>query len=91
MNDFREDGREALEWAARYLERAGAAGARAGRARRSARLPASPPEQGEPFSAVLRDVEEILLPAMTHWRCRAIGYFAISSRAGDPRGAPGST
>ena len=23
MNDFREDGREALEWAARYLERAG--------------------------------------------------------------------
>ena len=44
------------------------------------RLPASPPDQGEPFSAVLRDVEEILLPAMTHWQSpRYFGYFAISS------------
>ena len=82
MNDFREDGREALEWAARYLERAGElpvlAQVEPGAVR--SRLPASPPEQGEPFSAVLRDVEEILLPAMTHWQSpRYFGYFAISS------------
>ena len=82
MNDFREDGREALEWAARYLERAGElpvlAQVEPGAVR--SRLPASAPEQGEPFSAVLRDVEEILLPAMTHWQSpRYFGYFAISS------------
>jgi aromatic-L-amino-acid decarboxylase len=82
MSTFREDGWEALEWAARYLERAGElpvlAQVEPGAVR--SRLPASPPEQGEPFSAVLRDVEEILLPAMTHWQSpRYFGYFAISS------------
>jgi aromatic-L-amino-acid/L-tryptophan decarboxylase len=82
MNDFREDGRDALEWVARYLERAGElpvlAQVEPGAVR--SRLPASAPEEGEPFSAVLRDVEEILLPAMTHWQSpRYFGYFAISS------------
>jgi aromatic-L-amino-acid/L-tryptophan decarboxylase len=82
MNDFREDGRDALEWVARYLERAGElpvlAQVEPGAVR--SRLPASAPEEGELFSAVLRDVEEILLPAMTHWQSpRYFGYFAISS------------
>jgi aromatic-L-amino-acid decarboxylase len=44
------------------------------------RLPVSAPEQGEPFSAVLKDVEEVLLPAMTHWQSpRYFAYFGISS------------
>lgn len=82
MSTFREEGHEALEWAARYLERVGElpvlAQVEPGYVR--SRLPASPPEQGEPFSAVLSDVEEILLPAMTHWQSpRFFGYFAISS------------
>ncbi len=33
-----------------------------------AQLPADPPEHGEPFEAMLRDVEEILLPGITHWQ-----------------------
>ena len=33
-----------------------------------AQLPASPPEQGEAFEAMLRDVDEILLPGITHWQ-----------------------
>jgi aromatic-L-amino-acid decarboxylase len=32
------------------------------------RLPKSPPEHGEPFDAMLRDVDEILLPGLTHWQ-----------------------
>jgi len=32
------------------------------------RLPAEPPQQGEPFEAMLRDVDEILLPGITHWQ-----------------------
>ena len=80
--DFRRDGAEALEWAARYLERVHElpvlARVEPGDVR--ARLPASAPEEGEPFSSVLKDVEEILLPAMTHWQSpRFFGYFAISS------------
>jgi aromatic-L-amino-acid/L-tryptophan decarboxylase len=79
---FREDGQAALEWAVRYLERVDdlpvLAQVEPGYVR--SRLPASPPEHGEPFSAVLRDVEEVLLPAMTHWQSpRFFAYFAISS------------
>ncbi len=79
---FREDGAEALEWAARYLERVGElpvlAQVRPGEIR--ARLPASPPETAEPFSAVLRDLEDVLLPGITHWQHpRFFGYFAVTA------------
>jgi aromatic-L-amino-acid/L-tryptophan decarboxylase len=82
VTSFREDGAAALEWAARYLEGVGdrpvLAQVEPGYVR--SRLPSSAPDQGEPFSAVLRDIEEILLPAMTHWQSpRFFGYFAISS------------
>ena len=32
------------------------------------RLPNDPPERGEPFEAMLRDVDEIILPGLTHWQ-----------------------
>jgi len=76
---FRDDGDAAVDWVASYLERLRElpvlAQVRPGEIR--ARLPASPPEQGEPFSAVLRDVEEIILPGVTHWQHpRFFAYFA---------------
>jgi aromatic-L-amino-acid decarboxylase len=79
---FRDDGAAALEWAARYLERVGdypvLAQVRPGDIR--ARLPASPPEQGEPFADVLRDLDEILMPGITHWQSpRFFAYFAVSA------------
>ena len=79
---FREDGAAALEWAARYLERVGElpvlAQVEPGEIR--AKLPASPPEQGEPFADVLRDLDEILLPGITHWQSpRFFAYFAVSA------------
>ncbi len=79
---FLEDGADALEWAARYLERVDElpvlAQVEPGWVR--SQLPARAPDRGEPFSAVLRDLDEILLPAMTHWQSpRYFGYFAISS------------
>jgi aromatic-L-amino-acid decarboxylase len=79
---FREDGAAALEWAAHYLERVGdfpvLAQVEPGDVR--ARLPESPPESGEPFANVLRDVDEILLPGITHWQSpRFFAYFAVSA------------
>ena len=79
---FREDGAAALEWAARYLERVGdfpvLAQVEPGDIR--GRLPVAPPEQGEPFASVLRDVDEILLSGITHWQSpRFFAYFANSS------------
>ena len=79
---FRTDGAAALEWAARYLERVGEfpvlAQVAPGEIR--SRLPASPPEQGEPFERVLRDLDEILLPGTTHWQSpRFFAYFAATA------------
>jgi aromatic-L-amino-acid/L-tryptophan decarboxylase len=79
---FREDGQAALEWAARYLERVPElpvlAQVTPGEIR--ARLPSSPPEEGEPFSAVLHDLDELLLPGITHWQHpRYFAYFAVTA------------
>ncbi|HTX32582.1 MAG TPA: aminotransferase class V-fold PLP-dependent enzyme [Solirubrobacteraceae bacterium] len=82
MTDLRQDGAAALDWAARYLERVGElpvlAQVSPGEIR--SRLPASPPEDPEPFADVLRDLDEVLLPGVTHWQHpRYFAYFATSS------------
>ena len=42
-----------------------------------ARLPASPPDTAEPFASVLRDLDDVLLPGLTHWQSpRFFAYFA---------------
>lgn len=39
-------------------------------------LPASPPEEGEPFSAILADVDRVILGGLSHWQHpRFFGYF----------------
>jgi aromatic-L-amino-acid/L-tryptophan decarboxylase len=44
-----------------------------------ATLPSSPPERGEPFAAVLRDLDRVLVPGTTHWNHpRFFAYFATS-------------
>src|SRR5205807_9917644 len=82
LMDFREDGAAALEWAARYLERVSELPvlAQVAPGELSAQLPASAPEQPEPFSAVLRDLDDLLLPAFTNWQSpRFFSYFAVTS------------
>src|SRR3954454_13820569 len=80
--DFREDGAAAVEWAARYLETVGElpvlAQVKPGAIR--AQLPASPPDEPEPFQAILRDLDEVLVPGMTHWQHpRNFAYFSVSA------------
>ena len=79
---FLDDGRAALEWAASYLERLPElpvlARVEPGEVR--ARLPAAAPEDGEPFADVLRDLDEILLPGVTHWQHpRYFAYFSVTA------------
>jgi aromatic-L-amino-acid/L-tryptophan decarboxylase len=79
---FREDGYAAVEWAASYLDRLGElpvlAQVAPGELRE--RLPRSAPERPEPFADVLRDVDEVLLPAVTHWQHpRFFAYFATTA------------
>ena len=80
--DFRRDGAAALEWAAQYLERVPELPvlAQVHPGELSAKLPASAPEQPEPFSDVLRDLDELLLPAFTNWQHpRFFAYFAVTA------------
>ena len=81
MTDLRADGAAALEWVAAYLERVRElpvlAQVEPGEIR--ARLPAAPPDEPQPFAHVLRDLDEVLLPGLTHWQSpRFFAYFATT-------------
>jgi aromatic-L-amino-acid decarboxylase len=82
VSDFREDGAAALEWAARYLERLPELPvlAQVKPGELAAKLPESAPEQPETFADLLRDLDELLLPALTNWQSpRFFSYFAVTS------------
>jgi aromatic-L-amino-acid decarboxylase len=73
------DGLATLEWLERYLERVRElpvlAQVEPGEIR--ARLPEHPPEAGEPFAELLRDLDDVLMPGLTHWQSpRFFAYFA---------------
>jgi aromatic-L-amino-acid decarboxylase len=76
---FREDLELAASWVDDYLARVGelpvAAELTPGDLR--ARLPSAAPVTGEPFAAVLRDLDEVVLPALSHWNHpRFFAWFA---------------
>jgi len=81
VSTFRDDGAAALEWVASYLERVREypvlSQVEPGEIR--AALPASPPEEPEDFAAVLRDLDAVLMPGMTHSQSpRWFAYFSIT-------------
>ena len=81
MSTFRDDGALAVDWVATYLERVRELPVLTqvdpGQIR--AALPVSPPDEPEPFEAVLRDLDAVLLPGLTHWQSpRFFAYFAAT-------------
>jgi aromatic-L-amino-acid decarboxylase len=79
---FREDGYATVDWAANYLENVDELPvlARLRPGELSARLPQSPPDREEPFANVLRDLDDVLLPALTNWQHpRFFAYFSVTS------------
>jgi aromatic-L-amino-acid decarboxylase len=75
---FRDDGAATLDWLASYLERVRELPvlSRVEPGAIRAALPRRAPESGEPFAAVLRDLDEVLLPGLTHWQSpRYFAYF----------------
>jgi aromatic-L-amino-acid decarboxylase len=67
---FRRHGRQVVDWIADYFERIETFPVRSSVAPGEirAKLPQQPPETGESFDAVLRDLDEIILPGITHWQ-----------------------
>lgn len=47
-----------------------------------ASLPAQAPQQGEPFDAILDDVEKLILPGITHWQSPNFFAFFPSNASG---------
>ena len=79
---FRQHGHEVVDWIADYWSRVGSLPVRSqvspGEVR--AALPAAAPEQGEPFSAVLADLDRVVLPGVTHWQHPGFfGYFPANT------------
>ena len=75
-DEFRRHGHAVVEWVARYMERVAelpiTPDVRPGDIR--GRLPAAAPEEPEPFDALLRDLDDVVLPGITHWQ--SPGWFA---------------
>src|SRR5262245_2194147 len=88
--EFRTFGHQVVDWIADYRSRLADLPVltRAQPGELLARLPASPPVEPEGFGAVLRDLDELILPALSHWQHpRFFGYFPsngdLSSVLGD--------
>lgn len=77
--ELRRAGHEVFDWIASYVENVDEHDVlpRIQPGDVTAKLPASPPAQGEPIDDILRDFREILVPGMTHWNHPGFhGYFA---------------
>lgn len=88
--EFRAYGHQLIDWIADYRTRVAQHPVMARTAPGEIRhaLPTSPPEHPEGFDAVFRDLEQILLPGLTHWQHPSFfGYFpsngALASVLGD--------
>jgi len=80
--EFRRHGRAVVDWIADYYDRVESlpvlSPVKPGEIR--AALPAAPPATGEPFDAILRDVERVLLPGITHWQSpNFFAYFPANA------------
>jgi aromatic-L-amino-acid decarboxylase len=80
IEEFRRRGHELIDWIADYRQKAGRgdfpviANVSPGTVKRA--LPAIPPAEPERFDAVLADLNNVILPACTHWLDpRFFGYF----------------
>jgi aromatic-L-amino-acid decarboxylase len=77
MEEFRRNGRAVIDWIADYYERIESfpvlSQVRPGEIRAS--LPKEAPANGEAFESILRDVEKLILPGITHWQ--SPNFFAF--------------
>ena len=82
--DFRRHAHAAVEWVADYLERVESlpvlSTVSPGDIR--AALPPAPPEHGEPFEAVLADLDRVILPGITHWQSPGFHAFFPGNSSG---------
>ncbi len=83
-DEFRRNGRAVVDWIADYMERVEGfpvlSRVEPGEIR--SKLPAEPPHEGEPFEAMLADVERLILPGITHWQSPNFFAYFPSNNSG---------
>ncbi|MEE8331122.1 MAG: pyridoxal-dependent decarboxylase, partial [Acidimicrobiia bacterium] len=76
-DEFRKRGAEMVEWIATYMEQVEnypvLSTVEPGDIR--SKLPNSPPAQGESWDTILTDLDEVVMPGITHWQ--SPGFFAF--------------
>jgi aromatic-L-amino-acid/L-tryptophan decarboxylase len=82
--EFRRHGHDVIDWIADYYSRIESfpvlSQVEPGGIRAS--LPAQAPTKGEPFDAILSDVEKLILPGITHWQSPNFFAFFPSNTSG---------
>ena len=81
VEDFRRAGHEAVDWIANYLatvrDMPVLATTQPGQLFDA--LPAQAPDEGESFQSILRDFDQLIMPAVTQWNHpRFLAYFACT-------------
>ena len=83
-DEFRRHGHAVVDWIADYHSRIESfpvlSQAKPGEIRAS--LPPSPPAHGEPFDKLLKDVEKLILPGVTHWQSPNFFAYFPSNASG---------
>jgi len=77
LEEFRRYGRAVVDWIANYYQKIESfpvlSQVQPGQIRAS--LPPEPPPQGEAFETILRDVDKLIIPGITHWQ--SPNFFAF--------------
>ncbi|MBU0494749.1 MAG: aspartate aminotransferase family protein [Chloroflexi bacterium] len=81
-DEFRRYGYAVVDWVADYYQRVETfpvlSPVQPGEIR--AALPPDPPQQGEPFDAILADVDRLIMPGITHWQSpNFFAYFPANT------------
>jgi|SRR5579872_1637306 len=80
--EFRKFGYRVVDWIADYRSKVSELPvmARVAPGEVKGRLPSDPPDRPEPFEQIFRDLDEIILPGLSHWQHpRFFGYFPANS------------
>ena len=80
--EFKKHGYAAIDWIARYMQDIEGypvlSQSEPGEIR--GKLPTTPPENGEPFENMLADLENLILPGITHWQSpNFFAYFPANT------------
>jgi aromatic-L-amino-acid decarboxylase len=81
-DEFRQHGRAMVDWIADYMERIEELPvlARVAPGDVIARMPDHPPAQGEPWDRIMADLDDVVVPGLTHWQSpNFFAYFSANA------------